>query len=313
MGEPAGIAPEITAQAWAARQELGLPPFAILGDPELYAPYGPVHVVKTVAEAAEVFTDALPVLPLALTRPIIPRQPDAANSPVVINSIDRAVALCLDGQARAMVTNPIAKSVLYEAGFAAPGHTEYLAHLCGLHPAATVMMLVGGGLRVVPATIHIPLVDVPKTLTPALLHRVITTTMQDLIRRFRIPHPRLAVAGLNPHAGEAGTIGTEETDWIAPLCEALRREGLDIQGPCPADTLFHEEARKSYDAAIALYHDQALIPVKTLDFHGGVNVTLGLPIVRTSPDHGTAFDIAGMGQARADSLIAAIRLADQLS
>ncbi|MGF1604940.1 MAG: 4-hydroxythreonine-4-phosphate dehydrogenase PdxA [Rhodothalassiaceae bacterium] len=312
MGDPAGIGPEITVRAWQARTLDSLPAFFVLGDPRLYQSV-PVQEIADPADVPAVFASALPVLPVALPHPARPSQPDTAFGPSIIASIDRAVAMVKDGAARAVVTNPIAKALLYRAGFRAPGHTEYLARLCGLADTAAVMMLVGGGLRVVPATIHVPLAEVPLTLTPALLESVVRITLADLHHRFGIERPRVTVAGLNPHAGEAGRIGTEERDWIAPLCDRLRGEGLAVTGPAPADALFHAEARQSYDAAVCCYHDQALIPVKTLAFHDGVNVTLGLPIVRTSPDHGTAFDIAGTGLARPDSLIAALKLAADLA
>ena len=254
----------------------------------------------------------LAVLPVPFAAPALPGRPDPANAPGVVAAIDRAVALVMSGAAGAVVTAPISKAVLKAgAGFAHPGHTEYLAHLAG--GADVAMMLAAPGLRVVPATIHIPLAQVPAALTPAVLERAIRITRTALIRDFAIPAPRIAVAGLNPHAGESGTMGREEIEVMIPVLDRLRAEGFDLSGPLPADTMFHPEARARYDAAVCAYHDQALIPLKTLDFHGGVNVTLGLPFVRTSPDHGTAFDIAGRGLARPDSLIAALRLADELA
>ncbi len=308
-GDPAGIGPELAA-ACAARADL--PRFAWIGDPR-HLPAGTVWAeVDVPAAVAGLGSGVLGVIRLEFPAPAVPGRPDPANAPCVIAAIDRAVALARDGAAGAVVTAPVAKAVLKSgAGFAHPGHTEYLAHLGG--GAEVAMMLAAPGLRVVPATIHIPLADVPAALTPAALERAIRITRAALIRDFGIPAPRIAVAGLNPHAGESGTMGREEIAVMAPVLECLRAEGFDLKGPLPADTMFHPEARAGYDAAVCAYHDQALIPLKTLDFHGGVNVTLGLPFVRTSPDHGTAFDIAGRGIARSDSLAAALRLADDLA
>ena len=250
----------------------------------------------------------LPVLPLPMGAPRVAGIPNPAHAAGVIASIERGVALVKSGEAGALCTLPIHKKALKDgASFAFPGHTEFLAHLAGVEHV--VMMLASPALRVVPATIHIALADVPKALTPHSLRRTLEITNAALSSQFHIAAPRLAVAGLNPHAGEGGTMGPEEITWIAPLLEELRRTGLDIAGPLPADTMFHAAARARYDAAICMYHDQALIPIKTLDFDRGVNVTLGLPFVRTSPDHGTAFDIAGQGLANPSSSIEALRLA----
>ncbi|MBC7131817.1 MAG: 4-hydroxythreonine-4-phosphate dehydrogenase PdxA [Roseovarius sp.] len=307
-GEPAGIGPEIAASAWAALR--GTVPFFLIGDPA-HLPEGvPVTVIDR-PEAAGAVRDALPVLAHPFPGPRTPGTPQPAQAQTVIDVIARAVALVQAGQARALCTAPIHKQALQEgAGFAFPGHTEFLAHLAGV--GRVVMMLAAPVLRVVPATIHIPLKDVPQALTPALLEETIRITHAALRRDFGLTTPRLAVAGLNPHAGEGGRMGREEMTIIAPVLSRLRAEGMDLRGPLSADTMFHAPARAGYDAAIAMYHDQALIPVKTLDFDRGVNVTLGLPFIRTSPDHGTALDIAGQGVANPSSLIEALRLADTL-
>ncbi|MGY6410946.1 MAG: 4-hydroxythreonine-4-phosphate dehydrogenase PdxA [Alkalilacustris sp.] len=305
-GEPAGIGPEI---AVAARAVLGADlPFVWIGDPR-HLPEGTAwQAVATPAEAQGVAPGRLPVLPHDFPAPAAPGRPDPANAAATIAVIARAVGLVRGGAASAVVTGPIHKQALQEgAGFAFPGHTEYLAELAGGVPVA--MMLAAPALRVVPATIHIPLSAVPAALTPAVLESAIRLTRIGLRRDFGVPDPRIAVAGLNPHAGEGGHMGQEEIAFIAPLLNRLRAEGFDLRGPLPADTMFHPAARAGYDAAVCMYHDQALIPIKTVDFDGGVNVTLGLPFVRTSPDHGTALDIAGQGHARPDSLIAALRLA----
>ncbi len=309
-GEPAGVGPEIALGAWRA---LGAElPFFLIGDPAHLPAGAPLVMIDEPAQAVAAAARGLPVLAHPFPEPAVPGRPAPANAPAVIAAIERGVALVRQGRAAALCTGPIHKRALQEgAGFAFPGHTEYLAHLAGVEQVA--MMLVGGGLRVVPATIHIPLARVPAALTAPLLERTIRITHDALRRDFALPAPRIAVAGLNPHAGEGGVMGREEIALIAPLLERLRAEGLALSGPLPADTMFHERARRGYDAAIAMYHDQALIPIKTLAFDAGVNVTLGLPFVRTSPDHGTAFDIAGRGIARPDSLIAALRMAAELA
>ena len=305
-GEPAGIGPEIAASAWQALRDAL--PFFLIGDPG-HVPEGvPVAVIDRPSEAAGVAARALPVLAHPFPGPRVPGRPQAAQAQGVIDVIARAVALVQGGEARALCTAPIHKQALQEgAGFAFPGHTEYLAHLAGV--GRVVMMLAAPALRVVPVTIHIPLSEVPRALTADLLEETIRITHAALIRDFGIAAPRLAVAGLNPHAGEGGRMGREEIEVIGPVLERMRAGGMDLRGPLSADTMFHAAARAGYDAAIAMYHDQALIPVKTLDFDRGVNVTLGLPFIRTSPDHGTALDIAGKGVARADSLVAAIEMA----
>jgi 4-hydroxythreonine-4-phosphate dehydrogenase len=299
-----------------------VPPFYLIADPTLIAARArrlgaDVPITETVpAEAARVFTRALPVVPLVARFVDGPGRPDPANAAGIIEAIDRAVDDCLGGRAAAVVTCPIAKKPLYDAGFRFPGHTEYLAHLATLHTGAEampVMMLAGPELRTVPVTIHIALRDVPKALATDLIVATARITAADLEHRFGIAKPRLAIAGLNPHAGEGGAMGAEDEHIVRPAVDRLRAEGIDAFGPLPADTLFHARARAAYDVALCMYHDQALIPAKALAFDEAVNVTLGLPFIRTSPDHGTAFDIAGKGIARADSLIAALRLARRLA
>lgn len=299
-----------------------MPPFYLIADPALIAARArrlgadvPITEIAP-AEAARVFTRALPVVPLVARFVDGPGRPDPANAAGIIEAIDRAVDDCLGSRAAAVVTCPIAKKPLYDAGFRFPGHTEYLAHLATLHTGAEampVMMLAGPELRTVPVTIHIALCEVPRALTTDLIVATARITAADLEHRFGIVKPRLAIAGLNPHAGEGGAMGTEDEHIIRPAVDRLRAEGIDAFGPLPADTLFHARARAGYDVALCMYHDQALIPAKALAFDEAVNVTLGLPFIRTSPDHGTAFDIAGKGTAWADSLIAALRLARRLA
>ena len=309
-GEPAGVGPEVAARAWALLKDVV--PMLWLGDPR-HLPKGfPHRVITDPAQAAETCPDALPVIAHAFACPAQPGQPDPENAQGVIDVIARGVALVRAGEAAALCTAPIHKKALKDgADFAYPGHTEYLAALAGVDDV--VMMLASDQLRVVPATIHIALEQVPGTLTPTLLRRVIEITAEGLRRQFGIKTPRIAVAGLNPHAGEGGTMGTAEVDWIAGLIQQMQSEGHKLSGPLPADTMFHAAARARYDAAVAMYHDQALIPIKTLDFDKGVNVTLGLPFIRTSPDHGTAFDIAGRGIANPSSMVEAIRLAARMA
>ncbi|MFP5508568.1 MAG: 4-hydroxythreonine-4-phosphate dehydrogenase PdxA [Alphaproteobacteria bacterium] len=309
-GEPSGVGPEIAAKAWDALRDAL--PFVYIGDPRHLPAGTPFALVEDLAQASRICAAALPVLHLPFAAEARPGQPDPANAQGVIDAIARGVALVQAGAARALCTAPIHKKALKDgADFAYPGHTEYLAALAGVD--RVVMMLACDALRVVPVTIHIPLAEVPEALTAALLTDTILITHAALRRDFGLRAPRLAVAGLNPHAGEGGAMGREEIEMIIPVLEALRAEGLDIAGPLSADTMFHPGARARYDAAICMYHDQALIPIKTLDFAGGVNVTLGLPFIRTSPDHGTAFDIAGQGLADPASLIAALRMADVMA
>ena len=312
MGDPAGCGPAITAAAWRQlRADPGLS-FYVIGAPELYAATVPVREIASPDEAVAVFADALPVLALTDVPDIRPGAPNADAAPAIIRSIALATSHALEDLAGGIVTNPINKALLYGAGFAYPGHTEYVAHLCAephAKPPRPVMMLVGGGLRVALATIHMPLMDVAKALTVPGLVELGHIVAQAMTRDFGIPAPRLAFSGLNPHAGEDGTIGQEEITIINPAAHALRLAGINISDARPGDTVFAEALSGAYDAVIAMTHDQGLIPVKTLDFWGGVNVTLGLPVVRTSPDHGTAYDAAAAGTARPDSLIAALRLA----
>ena len=308
MGEPAGIGGEITVAAWRRLAGQG-PAFLILDDPDRLRRQGgaPIREIADPSEAAEVFPRALPVLPLGQTVEATPGQPDPATGAAVIASIVRAVALTRAAATAAVVTNPIHKATLYAAGFGFPGHTEFLAELAGV--GRPVMLLVGPSLRVVPLTVHIPLAEVPRRLDETMIVAQARVVAEALRRDFGISEPRLAVAALNPHAGESGAMGGEEERIILPALRQLRAEGMDVVGPLPADTMFHARVRAGYDAALCMYHDQALVPIKTLHFDEAVNVTLGLPFVRTSPDHGTALSIAGQGIARPDSLIAAIELA----
>jgi 4-hydroxythreonine-4-phosphate dehydrogenase len=318
MGDPAGIGGELTLRAWLALRHEKLP-FVVLDDPDRLTVLAqglslevPLRCVEHADEVTEIFPDALPVLAVPLAAPAQPGHPNPANAHAVVASIEQATRLALDGSVGAVVTNPINKAALYEAGFAYPGHTEFLAALTGAI-GKQIMMLASPMLRVVPVTVHASLRASIAMLTTEMIVAATRTTAAALQADFGIAHPRLAVAGLNPHAGEQGALGDDETTIIAPALAILRAEGLDISGPWPPDTMFTRTARTRYDAAICMYHDQALIPLKTLDMDNGVNVTLGLPIVRTSPDHGTAYDIAGKGIADPCSLIAALRLAADLA
>lgn len=324
MGEPAGIGGELTLTAWRAAKEQDLPVFAATDDPERLERIAraqgwhvPIKEIAALDEAPGCFGSALPVLKTPLVTTSRAGHPDAANSPAVLASIDRALDATLGGAASAMVTNPIHKATLYAAGFGAPGHTEYLAEAIAarLHkpPAHPVMMLTARDLRVVPVTIHNALKDAIAALTTDRIVQTAQGAAAALRQDLAIAVPRLAIAALNPHAGEAGTLGREEIEIIMPAVETLRARGLTVDGPLPADTLFHEDARRSYDAVVCMYHDQALIPLKTVDFWGGVNVTLGLDIVRTSPDHGTALALAGSGKANPTSFFAALRCASQIA
>jgi len=322
IGEPAGIGPDLSLALWRRRAEIDLPAFYLIGDADFLARRAralglDVPIVQvTPAQAAAAFGRALPVVPLGLAITVAPGKPDASSAPAAIAAIRSAVDDVLAGEAAAVVTNPVSKSVLTRAGFAEPGHTEFLGHLA---EAATgkkvtpVMMLWSPELAVVPVTIHIPLRKVFSTLSTALIADTGRIVARDLTARFGIARPRLAVAALNPHAGEEGTLGEEDVTIVAPAVAQLRGEGIDAVGPLSADTLFHARARAIYDVALCMYHDQALIPIKTLAFDHGVNVTLGLPFVRTSPDHGTAFDLAGTGKANPGSLLAALTLAARLT
>ncbi|UOK70741.1 4-hydroxythreonine-4-phosphate dehydrogenase PdxA [Ancylobacter polymorphus] len=319
LGEPAGIGPDITLAAWLIRQQRSLPAFFAVGDAAVLrrraAALGldvPVRECEP-EEAATLFPDALPIVSAGPAVTAAPGHPDETSAPSARAAIDGAVALVKAGRASAVVTNPISKAVLYADGFAFPGHTEYLAHLAGTPAPRPVMMIWSPELAVIPATIHVPLAEVPRLLTRELIVETARITAYDLRHRFGIEAPRLAICGLNPHAGEEGTLGREDEEITRPAVEALRQEGIDARGPLPADTLFHAAARATYDAAIGAYHDQVLAPAKALAFDRAVNVTLGLPFVRTSPDHGTAFALAGTGRADPSSLIEALRLAHRLS
>ncbi|MCD4511172.1 4-hydroxythreonine-4-phosphate dehydrogenase PdxA [Brucella pseudogrignonensis] len=323
IGDPSGVGADVALSAWLQRKELSLPTFLLIADPAQLSARAqhlglnvPIATISTPADACDVFDVKLPVLPLKNTHKESPGKPLPENAAGVIEAIERAVALTLSGETSAVVTCPIAKKPLYDAGFKHPGHTEFLAELASKHLGRTVipvMMLAGPELRAVPVTIHIPLVEVPRLLTKDDILEVAYITAQELTDRFGIAAPRIAISGLNPHAGEGGALGKEDDAIIRPAVEELQREGINAWGPLPADTMFHAQARVTYDVAICMYHDQALIPAKALAFDETVNVTLGLPFIRTSPDHGTAFDIAGKGIARPDSLIASIRLAQELA
>ncbi|MEJ0012516.1 MAG: 4-hydroxythreonine-4-phosphate dehydrogenase PdxA [Bauldia sp.] len=321
MGEPAGIGPDVTLAAWSRRAEFRLPPFYCLGDPTLYADLArrlnldvPVEATSP-GEANAIFGRALPVVPLSAPVRATPGAPSTATAQSVIEAIARAVGDVRAGMASAVVTCPISKKTLFDAGFRHPGHTEFLGTLSATwtgSQARPVMMIAGPELKTVPVTIHIPLHDVATTLTTALIVDTARIVADELRRRFARPQPRLAVAGLNPHAGENGAFGDEDERIVRPAVAMLRAEGIDARGPLSSDAMFHARARATYDAAICMYHDQALIPAKTIDFTETVNVTLGLAFIRTSPDHGTAFDIAGSGKADASSLAAALRMAAEL-
>ena len=318
-GEPAGIGPEITGLAWQNLKDKPHCRFFLLGDAgywrERNSSIIPIQRIYNPSEAGAVFVNALPILHRPLTAHPLAGKIDPATAPQVIAAIQEAVSLALDGEVSAIVTNPIQKDALYAAGFQHQGHTDYLAHLARGrgHDVHEVMMLVAKDLRAIPVTVHIPLAKVPATLNTEAIMIQARVAARDLTRYFGIARPRLAFTGLNPHAGENGTLGTEDRDIIVPALRQLAAEGLLVSGPLPADTAFHAEARNQYDAILCMYHDQALIPAKTLDFHGGVNVSLGLPFIRTSPDHGTALNIAGTGAANPQSLIAAITLAAEMA
>ena len=317
MGEPAGIGGELSLKAWLARGEKARPFFAIDDPARLTALAGklglavPVREIAKPAEATAQFATALPVMRVALEVPVKAGHPDPANAAATIATIERAARLAQAGDIAGFATNPIQKKTLQDAGFRHPGHTEFLAELAGGSDVA--MMLACPALRVVPVTIHLSLADALHALTPEAIVRAGRITAAGLKSLFGVARPRLVVAALNPHAGERGAMGDEESRIIAPAVATLRADGLEVRGPLPADTLFHPAARATYDAALCMYHDQALIPIKTIDFAGGVNVTLGLPFVRTSPDHGTALDIAGTGRADPASLIAALAMADDMA
>lgn len=313
MGDPAGIGPEVIGKAWEARMQAALPPFFAVGDPRAIERVwsGPVERIGDPAEAATLFDRALPVLYIQDAGEITPGQPDTDGARCSLSALELAVGLARSGTAGALVTGPVSKAQLYGIGFLDPGQTEFIAERCGIALHNAVMMLAGPTLRVVPITTHIPISAVPEALKLDLVVARARIAARGLTRNFGIESPRLAFAGLNPHAGESGAIGREEIDVLMPAIEILRSEGIDCSGPLAPDAMFHEAARRRYDVAMCCYHDQALIPLKLLHFDDGVNMTLGLPIVRTSPDHGTAFDIAGKGLARPGAMVAAIRMAAQ--
>jgi 4-hydroxythreonine-4-phosphate dehydrogenase len=317
LGDPAGVGPELIAAAWAQREEQRLPPFFVLGGLSVVAEAAAlrgldvsVGSIQSPADAVALFDDAIPVLG-AETTSFAPGKPTRSGAELALASLRNATRLAIEGHARGMVTGPVAKAQLAEVGFAHPGQTEFVAEACGVASRDAVMLLAGPNLRTVPLTVHIALADVPAALSAAMIERRGRIVAMALARDFGIVRPRLAFAALNPHAGESGLMGDEEARLIAPAIAALRAEGIDASGPYPADSLFAPRARGTYDAALCMYHDQALIPLKALDFDQGVNVTLGLPVIRTSPDHGTAFSIAGKGIADPGAMIAAIRMAGE--
>jgi 4-hydroxythreonine-4-phosphate dehydrogenase len=310
-GDPAGIGPEIIGKAWAARKSQALQPFFVIGDVNSFAPHwdGPVVRIDDPADTKKHFAKALPVFHVHDCVSVVPGQPDLDGAHCAYQSLELAVGFARAGSAAAMITGPVSKAQLYAVGFTHPGQTEFVAERCGISKNNAVMMLAGPDLRVVPMTTHIPLSEVATKLDGRLIRQRARATAKGLQRNFGIKIPRLAIAGFNPHAGESGNMGREEIDIFLPAIAQLRAEGYDITDPLPADTMFHAEARNAYDAVLCAYHDQALIPLKTLYFHEAVNITLGLPIVRTSPDHGTAFAIAGQNKANPGSMIAAIKMA----
>lgn len=313
LGDPAGIGPEVVAKSWAVREAQGLSPFFAIGDVRAIRRVwtGPIAAIDTPDEAARFFDTALPCIHLDGGSEPLPGQPSADGARSALHALEVGIGLTKSGSASAIVTGPVGKAQLYEVGFTHPGQTEFIAERCGISPDRAVMMLAGPSLRVVPVTIHIPLAEVPSALSIELIRVRGQITARGLQRQFGIDNPRIAIAGLNPHAGENGNLGREEIDIIAPAVELLRADGISASGPFSPDGMFHPAARESYDAALCMYHDQALIPLKTLYFDDGVNMTLGLPIVRTSPDHGTAFGIAGQNIASPGAMIAAIRMAEQ--
>ena len=311
LGDPAGIGPEVIAKCWDSRAEFGLPPFVAIGDPRSIAAVwdGPIEVIDDPRQADSAFDVGLPLFQLSAPEADTPGHPSVAGAHCSLDSLEIAVGLARSGSAAAVVTGPVSKEQLYAIGFQHPGQTEFVAERCGVAAANVVMMLAGPTLRTIPVTTHLRFSDVPRELTSALIESRGRAALRGLQRGFGIPEPRLAVTGLNPHAGEGGQLGTEEIEIIEPAIAALAAEGWRVSGPHPADTLFHAAARANYDAALCMYHDQALIPIKALHFEEAVNVTLGLPIVRTAPDHGTAFNIAGQDRADPRPMAAAIRMA----
>ncbi len=323
-GDPASISGELTLKVWQQKLHKGIAPFVYIGDAnhlqniaDKLQLNSKIQIVKSAQQAPEVFDSFLPVIHQPLSEAVVLGQPSSVHAARIISSIETAVKLTKSGQCRALVTNPIAKNILYEAGFKYPGHTEFLEHLANKDSSGqnykSVMMLACSQLKVVPITIHIPLMQVSKALTSDLIYNTVKIVANDLKKYFNIQNPRLALTGLNPHAGEGGAMGNEDINIIKPAINKLKADGYNVTGPTPADTMFHSAARAQYDVAFGMYHDQALIPIKTLDFDKGVNVTLGLPFIRTSPDHGTAFDIAGKNLSRPHSLIAALKLAHKMA
>jgi len=311
LGDPAGIGPEVIAKCWDHRQEFALPPFVAIGDGRSIAAVwdGPIEVVDDPGQADAAFDYALPLIQVPAADDDVPGHPSVAGAHCSLDSLELAVGLARSGSAGAVVTGPVSKEQLYGIGFQHPGQTEFVAERCGVGPGNVVMMLAGPTLRTVPVTTHVPLHEVSRLLNTALIESRGRATLRGLQRNFGIAEPRLAISGLNPHSGEAGRLGREEIELIEPAIAALAAEGWRVTGPHPADTMFHARARANYDAALCMYHDQALIPIKAIHFEEAVNVTLGLPIVRTAPDHGTAFDIAGQDRADARPMAAAIRMA----
>ena len=311
LGDPAGIGPEVVAKCWDGRSAFDLPAFAAVGDPRSVAAVwdGPIELIDDPRQADSVFDYALPLFQISSPEADVPGRPSVAGAHCSLDSLEIAVGLARSGSAAAVVTGPVSKEQLYNIGFAHPGQTEFVAERCGVSPGNVAMMLAGPTLRTVPVTTHLPLASVSPALSIPLIEARARTVLRGLQRNFGIAEPRLAISGLNPHAGEGGMLGREEVDIIAPAIDNLRAEGWLVTGPHPADTMFHAAARARYDAALCMYHDQALVPLKALHFEEGVNVTLGLPIVRTAPDHGTAFDIAGRDMADPRPLAAAIRMA----
>lgn len=311
LGDPAGIGPEVVGKCWDHRDRFGLPPFVAIGDPRSLSAVwdGPIAAIDDPREADSAFDVGLPILPIASAEGDIPGHPTVAGAHCSLDALELAVGLARSGSAAGVVTGPVSKHQLYNIGFTHPGQTEFVAERCGVAPSNVAMMLAGPTLRTVPVTTHLPLSAVPDALSSALIEARGRSALRGLQRSFGIADPRLAIAGLNPHAGEGGSLGREEIELIIPAIEALRAEGWRVTGPHPADTMFHAAARANYDAALCMYHDQALIPLKALHFEDGVNITLGLPIVRTAPDHGTAFDIAGQDRADPRAMAAAIRVA----
>jgi 4-hydroxythreonine-4-phosphate dehydrogenase len=315
LGDPAGIGPEVIAKCWDNRSAFGLPPFVAIGDPRSVAAVwdGPIELVDDPRQADAAFDYGLPVIQLNAPRSDIPGHPSVAGAHTSLDALEMAVGLARSGSAAAVVTGPVAKEQLYAIGFSHPGQTEFVAERCGVAPGNVVMMLAGPTLRTVPVTTHLPLSEVPAHLSSALIESRGRAALRGLQRSFGIAEPRLAVSALNPHAGESGQLGREDIDIIEPAIAALAAEGWRVTGPHPADTMFHTRARANYDAALCMYHDQALIPIKALHFEDAVNVTLGLPIVRTAPDHGTAFDIAGQDGADPRPMAAAMRMATEIA